>query len=331
MNCFKPAQFMLTRATAARTSATQLPALTQAIGQKRKAELAPSASDIEPERLHKSPRKLDLPAPAGRSPKSKRIGILSRHRVSASPFTRVDPPAFGSSKTGGGLPFSIDAALAATVASNKLRKPARTKEPIAETVLNGMPKGWMFDILTDSKDDEASNLMEHSTSTLDISDDETSKSKMFNEENKENIPPQEAGMNAPVSRAVAGMHASRKHMMTDEPRAPLGDLEASDYYAAGCDASSYITIPWDDGAKSNIQNEIVTEASTVYTSAKVDVEAVDKNLTWNDLLEMNKPTTNSTGLTPAMTTMTTNTALDQASLLPILEGNEDSSAVGTIS
>ena len=329
MNCFKPAQFMLTRATAARTSASQLPPLTQAIGMKRKAESAPSASDIEPERLHKSARKLDLPAPAGRSPKSKRAGILSRHRVSASPFARVDPPSFGSNKTGHGLSFSIDAALAGTVPAHKLRKPAQKKDPASETVLDGMPKGWMFDIHTDSKDEEASNLMEHSTCTLDISDDETSKSKMFDEENKENVPPQ-PGMNAPITHAVAAMHASRKHMMTDEPRAPLGDLEASDYYAPGCDASSYITIPWDHDVKSNIQNEIVPEASTVYTSAKVDVEAVDKNLTWNDLIEMTKPDNKTTGLTPAMTATTTNTDAEQGSLLPIMEDNEDSSAFGSV-
>ena len=326
MNCFKPAKFVLTRATAARTPVTHLPPLTQAIGLKRKAESAPSASEIEPERPLKSPRKVAPPAPAGRSPKSKRIGILSRHRISASPFTRVDPPAFGSSKTGHGLPFSIDAALAGTVPAHKLRKPAR-KEPIAERVLDGMPTGWMFDIHTDGKDEEASNLMQHSACTLDISDEETSKSEKFDEENKENIPPH-PGMNASVSHAVAAMHASRKHMMTDEPRSPLGDLEASEYYAAGCDASSYITIPWDDDVKSNIQNEMVAEASTVYTSAKVDVDAVDKTITWNDLVDVGKPTNNSTGITPAMTAMSTNTAVEHGSLLPILEGNEDGFATG---
>ena len=329
MNCFKPAQFVLTRATAARTSATQLPPLTQAIGMKRKAESAPSATEIEPERPVKSPRKPDLPPPAGRSPKSKRIGILSRHRVSASPFTRVDPPSFGLNKTGG-LPFSIDDALASMVSSHKLRKPARTKEPVAETVLDGMPKGWMFDIHTDGQQEEASNLMEHSTCTLDISDDETSKTKMFDEENKENIAP-DSGINAPVSNAVAAIHTSRKHMMTDEPRSPLGDLEASDYYAAGCDATSYITIPVEDGVKSNIQNEIVAEASTVFASAKVDADAVDATNSWNNFLEAAKHSNNPAGFTPAMTAMATNTAVVQDPLRPILEDNEDSSAFGIVS
>lgn len=324
MNCFKPAQFVLSRATAARATAayastTQLPPLTQAIGSKRKAESDPLASESEPERPLKSSRNSPPPL-AGRSPKSKRVGILSRRRISASPFTRVDPPTFGATKNGDGLPFSINAALAGTIPSHKLRKPARTKELIAETVLESMPKGWMFAIHTDSKDQEASNLMEHSACTLDISDDETSSSKMFDEENKENIPPQ-PGMNAPVSNAIAAMHASRKHMMTDEPRAPLGELEASDYYAAGCDALSYITIPGDEDIKSNIQKNVVPDGSTAYASAKVAVEGVDKDLTWNDLVEMAKPTNKSTGLTPIMSAMTTNaaSALARSSLSAIPE------------
>ncbi|KAG7008247.1 hypothetical protein G7Y79_00006g018670 [Physcia stellaris] len=324
MNCFRPARFVLSQATAARASATQLPPLTQAIGSKRKAESDPSASEVELERPLKSSRN-SPPPPAGRSPKSKRVGILSRRRVSASPFTRVDPPTFGSTKNGDGLPLSINAALAGTIPSHKLRKPARTKELIAETVLESMPKGWMFAIHTDSKDQEASNLMEHSACTLDISDDETSSSKMFDEENKENIPPQ-SGMDAPVSNAIAALHASRKHMMTDEPRAPLGELEASDYYAAGCDALSYITIPEDEDLKSNIQKNVEPDGSTTYASANAAVQGVDKDLTWNDLVDMAKPTNKSTGLTPIMSTMTTNaaSALARGSLsaIPEDEGND---------
>ena len=153
------------------------------------------------------------------------------NRVSASPFRRLDPPF-----------------------------------PVAETVPDGMSKGRTFNIHTDSKDEEASNLMVHGACTLNISDDETSESKMFPEENNENITPQ-PGMSAPMTNAVATVRASRKHMMSDEPRAPLGDLEASDYYA-----SVYITIPWDDEVKTDSQNEIVPEASTVFTSAGCGLE-----------------------------------------------------------
>ena len=326
MNAFKPAQFILKAATAATLPTTNsLRPLAQTIGSKRKAESAPSASEVESERPLKSPRKVAALPPAGRSPKSKRAGILSRHRTSASPFTRVDPPTFGAGK-GNSLPFSIDAALAGTVPSTKLRKPARTKELVAETVLESMPKGWMFQIHEDSKDEEATNLMNHSTCTLDISDDEGSSSKMNDEDNKENIPPH-PGMNAPVSAAIAAMHASRKHMMTDEPRSPLGELEASDYYAAGCDANSYITIPGDEDVKANTKNEILPEASTIYTGAKIDVEAVNNDITWNDLVEMAKPTNKSTGLTPLLSAMNTHIASSH-NALPVI--HEDSATTGMV-
>ena len=110
-------------------------------------------------------------------------------------------------------------------------------------------------------------------------------------------------------------------MMTDEPRTPLGELEASDYYAAGCDALSYITIPGDEDLKSNIQKNVVPEGSTTYASANAAVEGVDKDLTWNDLVDMAKPTNKSTGLTPIMSTMTTNaaSALARGSLSAIPE------------
>lgn len=327
MNCFKHAKFVLSRATAARTTAAPLPALTQATGSKRKAESAPSATEVETERPLKSPRK-SPPPPAGRSPKSKRVGILSRHRTSATPFTRVDPPSFGTTKNGHAVPFSIGAALAGTISSPKLRKPARTKEFIADTVLESMPRGWQFDIHTDAKDEEASNLMEHSACTLDISDDENSASKMYDEGNKENIPPH-PGMDAPITNAVAAMYASRKYMMTDEPRTPLGELEASDYYAPGCDTNSYITIPGDEDIKSNTKDEVIPEASTAYASPKVNFAAVDNDITWNDLVEMAKPTNKSTGLTPIMSAMSTSgtrtsaPVLEQGPLLTIPEENSN--------
>ena len=292
MNCFKPAQLMLKGVTA-RPSRSQLPTAIPAIGMKRKADLEIVG------RPHKS-RKMDGRSESKRAPcrrisaspfvrvnppsfGSKTVPQFGKHaqkrndpksprkmasrsfksnRVSASPFRRVDPP-FGSKKT---LLFSKDTALAGAVPACKLRRTAQMKSPVAETVPDGMSKGRTFNIHTDIKDEEASNLMVHGACTLNISDDETSESKMFPEEDNENIPPQ-PGISAPMTNAVATMRASRKHMMSDEPRAPLGDLEASDYYASGCDAS-YITIPWDHKVKTDSQNELVPEASTVYTSAK---------------------------------------------------------------
>jgi hypothetical protein len=187
---------------------------------------------------HKRATPASAPAPAGRSPtKVKKNGILSRRRMTVSPFTRINPPTFSADESKTGLPFSIDAALAGTMPSYKSKSTHR--------------KGWQFDIHEDTPDDEMANLMEHSTCTLDISDDESSSLK-GDKDNKENIPP--------VDYATQ-MSAMRRDMMTDESRSPLGDLDAKDFYAEGCDSSSFIIIPVEDSvdekaaAASNVEEQ----------------------------------------------------------------------------
>lgn len=92
------------------------------------------------------------------------------------------------------------------------------------------------------------NSMQHSACFLDISDDE-SKTKSDGR-GKENIPPHELGITMPTavpqSTSVA---TSRKNMMTDELRAPLGELKTSDYYGAGCHALSFTVVDDDDEAE----------------------------------------------------------------------------------
>ena len=186
------------------------------------------------------------PAVAGRSPKSNRIGILSRRRVSSSPFTRIDPPMFAGGRSQDAVPFSIDAALSGTLSSYK----AKPQSPIeASTLEDSVPKGWMFEIHEDTAEDEMGNLMEHSTCTLDISDDESRQAAKDNR-GKENIPPLDFPGSLSRSVAVTARPVSRQDMMTDEPRSPLGDLDARDYWAEGCDASSYNIIP---AEKSNVK------------------------------------------------------------------------------
>ena len=193
------------------------------------------------------------PAVAGRSPTKKRAGILSRRRVSASPFTRVDPPAFGlagpgaSASAGNGLPFSIDAALSGTVptAQPPPAAPPLAAEP-APVELPGavprddMPRAWLFDIHEDTPDEELGNLMEFSTQTLDLSSDDERTARAREARGKENVPPENLASTTP---AVASAAASRKDQMTDEPRTPLADLDAREFYAAGCDANSFVIVP----------------------------------------------------------------------------------------
>ena len=223
----------------------------QIAGSKRKAEDSDSTpiSTVEPnKRNHPSS------APAGRSPKSKKTGILSRRRMTASPFTRVNPPS-SHEVSSNGLPFSIDAALAGTVPTAK----SKLKSKIKST----HRKSWQFEIYEDTPEDEMANLMEHSTCTLDISDDESRAVAKGDRDNKENVPPADDLVTSMgLSSHVA---ASRRDMMTDETRSPLGDLNAKDYYAEGCDASSIILVPVEDDAKDSPED--ATPSSDVVPSS----------------------------------------------------------------
>ncbi|KAK4694872.1 hypothetical protein P7C71_g2782, partial [Lecanoromycetidae sp. Uapishka_2] len=227
-----------------------------------RARATPDASNRPYKNVRATP--LSAPAPAGRSPtKGKKTGILSRRRMTSSPFTRINPPTFSGSKTG--LPFSIDAALAGTIPLSKSKSTSTTHR-----------KGWQFEIHEDTPDDEMANLMEHSTCTLDISDDESSSLKA-DKDNKENIPPVGAvGYANQIS-------ATRRDMMTDESRSPLGDLDAKDFYAEGCDSSSIIIIPAEDF----VEEKAVTDrnAQEPHSPSCTHSNAVtDDREGWKDLL-----------------------------------------------
>lgn len=231
----------------------------------------------------KTAKPSSAPAAAGRSPKSKRIGILSRRRISSSPFTRIDPPMFAGSRSQDAVPFSIDAALSGTVSSYKTKSQPKVE---ASTLEDAVPKGWMFEIHEDTVQEELGNLIEHSTCTLDISDDE-SRQAVKDDRGKENIPPLDypGALSHPVATTVRPV--SRKDMMTDEPRSPLGDLDAREYYAEGCDSSSFYIIP---AEKSNIK--LVAEpvnAKTIVKKLDSTIRADSKASTgsqevWKDLL-----------------------------------------------
>ena len=83
--------------------------------------------------------------------------------------------------------------------------------------------------------------------SLEISDDE-GKTKA-EDRGKENVDPEE--VNAPITRSMAAslpkaQRITRKDLMTDEPRTPLGDLNAADYYADGLDATSVVLVQDDE-------------------------------------------------------------------------------------
>lgn len=164
---------------------------------------------------------------------------------------RVNPPSFSGNGIQGGLPFSIDAALSGTVPSYR---PSPLQSKVIQphefcTLEEAMPKGWMFDIYEESEDIQMQNVVFHQACNLDISDDE-SLAKVKADRGKENIPPGDV-LAASLPEITTEVPVSRKNLMTDEPRTPLGDLEASDFYAEGCDASSYIMVPGEDGKDEN--------------------------------------------------------------------------------
>jgi hypothetical protein len=110
------------------------------------------------------------------------------------------------------------------------------------------PKSWFFDIFEETEVQQNLGTMTHFADTLEISDDE-SKSSISDGRGKENIPPNEiytpAATFSPIPAAIITTETattSRKDLMTDEPRTPLGDLNPSDYYAAGQDATSVVLV-----------------------------------------------------------------------------------------
>ena len=197
-------------------------------------------------------------APAGRSPKQKRVGLLSKKRSSLSPFKRIEPPLLGARKAGhGGLPLSIDAALNGTLSKNK--EPAVTQNittaplpaPVptsdALTIEESLPKSWFFEIHEDTPEEEAANLMEHSTGILDISsDDEAGPSKRDHDRGKENIPPLDHDLNANAQGENVQLSTKQRLRLADpdamkdegDERSPLSPLPTEDFYGKGLDAKS---------------------------------------------------------------------------------------------
>jgi hypothetical protein len=183
----------------------------------------------------KSPAKLSgvTKTPAGRSPtRSKRSGLgPSRRRT----LGRIDPPTL----LGAAAPFSLDAALKGTIPGYSA-KPA-PKEPTLHEP--DMKASWFFEIHEDTPEQEMTNLLQHSTCTLDISSDEESERKRNRDRaegrDKENVPPPDD-----VSQTRRAPRAD--DMIVEKERVALGEMNTADFYAEGCDETSVIIVPEDE-------------------------------------------------------------------------------------
>ncbi|KAK1145096.1 hypothetical protein N8T08_004529 [Aspergillus melleus] len=184
------------------------------------------SSPTPPRATPSTPKSAPTLKPAGRSPQAKPCKPFARRSTIAK--SRVDPTA----KNSVNRPFSI-----ATALSN-----GKPKSQPAKT-----PASWSFDIYVDSEQEEMTNLMQHSTGVLDISDDEGKVEPSTR--GKENIPPTELGISLPRSRQQESpAAAARKSVMMEEPRSPLGELNTADYYGEDCHAFSYAIIYDDEEA-----------------------------------------------------------------------------------
>ncbi|KAB5531331.1 hypothetical protein GE09DRAFT_1177388 [Coniochaeta sp. 2T2.1] len=273
----KPSPFTLTKAA----STPSFPATLQASPREILRPVKPSSrprSSLTPKpptttKLNTSLAKSSpLSAPAGRSPTrgSKRIGILSRRRT-AGPFSRVDPPSFN---LGSAAPFSLDAALKGTIPSYSGRSSA-LPDVLADS--SDMKSSWFFDIHEDTPEQEMTNLLQHSTCTLDISSDEESELKARREKdegrNKENVAPVDDVSQTTSARTRAtAAPVNPDDMVFEKTRGPLGELNAADYYPEGCDDSSVIIVPADEEGEETAAEPVVTAQNTV---AEDPVPALD--------------------------------------------------------
>jgi hypothetical protein len=176
-----------------------------------------------------TPKSAPIFKPAGRSPPPKSFKTPGRRSIAK---VRPEP-----TKRGVARPFSLAAALSQ----------GKTKTPSTPKPQPKAPASWFFDIHVDSEQEEMTNLMEHSTGVLDISDDE-GKAVITDARGKENVPPSELGLDLPRSQQatpLAASSAARKDKM-EEDRAPLGELTASDYYPEDCNAFSFVVVHDDE-------------------------------------------------------------------------------------
>ncbi|KAK7965887.1 uncharacterized protein PG986_000164 [Apiospora aurea] len=279
----KPATFLLTKSA----STSKIASTPKAAAPRPRSVLNPKspASRVNTGIAKSSP----LSAPAGRSPtRGKRSGLLSSRRRTAGPYSRIDPPSFGLGASSSPAPFSLDAALKGTIPSYKSRQapatPAASEPsiaPVSSTRSSDFPSlheadlktSWFFEIHEDTAEQEMTNLLQHSTCTLDISSDEESARRQQREraEGKENVPPMDDVSQTARPRA-ARLAADADDMFVEKERSPLGEMDVKSYFPEGCDETSVIIIPGDEEEE---QQPVNTDLEPV-PEIKVGESAVPK-------------------------------------------------------
>lgn len=168
-----------------------------------------------------------------------------------------------------------------------------------------MPKSWFFEIYEDTPEEEAANLMEHSTLTLDLSShDEGSKSER-DDRGKENCPPE--GYDAPTASRSAGegsVAAAPKFVkkceivrvkvasekMDDGEREPLSDLETEPFIPEGLTRESCVVVqPTPERSASVVEGKEVAPFTAglgkkASSGSVVDAPVVDEGKVKGDII-----------------------------------------------
>ena len=239
-----------------------------------------------PTRANMSSPRAPMTAPAGRSPKRKAAGGIQKSRRISAPFSRVDPP-FASRTIGSALPFSLDAAIHGSLNTSSAPVAAPTPRSHEATIQESMPKNWFFEIYEDTAEEEAANLMEHSTLTLDLSSDDESATKERDDRGKENTPPDNydaptasraattfAALASPVPARVKKADIIRKKLvsiedeMDDGQRSPLDDLETDSFIPEGLDKHSHVVVdgPPTTTTKSVLPPSVPSDLKKLFTT-----------------------------------------------------------------
>lgn len=213
---------------------------------------------------------VSAPPAAGRSPtKPKKNSLPQPHR-------RFAPPSFGTKSPA----LSISAALSGTLANKKSKK--------VRTLEESKPKAWFFDIFEEPEQVQNDRMNEWTISqsaiSLDISDDE-SKAKERTDRGKENIDPNQ--VSAPITRSMAAAKAAshdlRQDIMTDDTRSPLSDLNPTEYYAEGLDATSVVLVQDDASVDEKQTESIAADEGTIPAERDLTVQAAEVSEVKTDL------------------------------------------------
>jgi hypothetical protein len=154
-----------------------------------------------------------------------------------------------------------------------------------------LKSSWFFDIHEDTPEQEMTNLLQHGTTILDISSDEESEQRATRERaegrDKENVPPVDDVSQTSARRSAR--RVSEDEMVFEKERIALGEMNAAEFYAAGCDETSVIIVPGDEDECNDVEKP--EQLPSFEFAPELKLEELEELPTAKDVDEMmSKPT-----------------------------------------